>query len=97
MKARRRQLRLIPRRGFLGFLPVSFRSTPPEKKRRGDAASAADMAVKAPPKVLQSKASNQYWLATKYGGFMVPDGYDPYANTTALAQSLPPIPPSLRR
>jgi type IV pilus assembly protein PilY1 len=35
--------------------------------------------------VLQPKASNQYWLATKYGGFTVPDNYDPYANTTALA------------
>jgi type IV pilus assembly protein PilY1 len=38
--------------------------------------------------VLQPKASNQYWLATKYGGFTVPAGYDPYTNTTPLAQSL---------
>ena len=38
--------------------------------------------------VLQPKASNQYWLATKYGGFTVPDGYDPYTNTTALTTSM---------
>ncbi|MEO6934013.1 MAG: PilC/PilY family type IV pilus protein [Collimonas sp.] len=30
---------------------------------------------------------NQYWLAAKYGGFSVPDGYSTYGNTTALAQS----------
>ncbi|MCC8991378.1 MAG: hypothetical protein LM514_02030, partial [Streptococcus sp.] len=27
---------------------------------------------------------NQYWLATKYGGFKVPEGFDPYERTTAL-------------
>jgi len=31
--------------------------------------------------------NNQYWLAAKYGGFAVPDGYSTYGNTTALAQS----------
>ncbi|GAA7759333.1 MULTISPECIES: pilus assembly protein [Cupriavidus] len=30
---------------------------------------------------------NQFWLAAKYGGFNVPNGYSP-TNTTALAQSL---------
>jgi type IV pilus assembly protein PilY1 len=30
---------------------------------------------------------NQFWLAAKYGGFTVPDGYSTYGNTTALAQS----------
>jgi type IV pilus assembly protein PilY1 len=30
---------------------------------------------------------NQYWLAAKYGGFSVPDGYSTYGNTAALAQS----------
>ncbi|MDR3429820.1 PilC/PilY family type IV pilus protein [Silvimonas sp.] len=30
---------------------------------------------------------NEYWLAAKYGGFVVPNGYNPYTNTTALAQS----------
>lgn len=39
--------------------------------------------------VLQSKNNNQYYLAAKYGGFTVPDGFDPYsADNTALAQSL---------
>lgn len=38
--------------------------------------------------VLEGRASNQYWLATKYGGFTVPQGYDPYARTTALETSL---------
>jgi type IV pilus assembly protein PilY1 len=33
------------------------------------------------------KNTNQYYLAAKYGGFKVPQGYDPYANTTALPQS----------
>ena len=28
--------------------------------------------------------NNQFYLATKYGGFTVPVGYQPYANTTAL-------------
>ncbi len=36
---------------------------------------------------LLSKSQNQYWLAAKYGGFTVPAGYDPYANTTALTDS----------
>ena len=30
---------------------------------------------------------NQYWLAAKYGGFVVPNGYAPYTNTTPLANS----------
>lgn len=38
--------------------------------------------------VLEKRARNQYWLAAKYGGFTVPEGYDPYANTTPLATSL---------
>ena len=37
--------------------------------------------------VLEPKARNQYWLAAKYGGFRVPAGYDPYAQTAALPQS----------
>src|SRR6185503_2688382 len=35
--------------------------------------------------VLLGKASNQYWLAAKYGGFTVPDGFDPYAASTTSA------------
>lgn len=31
--------------------------------------------------------NNQFYLATKYGGFKVPAGYDPYGNTTALTES----------
>lgn len=38
--------------------------------------------------VLEGRARNQYWLATKYGGFTVPQGYDPYTRTTALEASL---------
>ena len=34
--------------------------------------------------VLRNKNTNQYWLAAKYGGFNVPDGYDPITNTTPL-------------
>ncbi|HZX78208.1 pilus assembly protein [Lysobacter sp.] len=34
--------------------------------------------------VLEPREKNQYWLAAKYGGFRVPDGFDPYARTTAL-------------
>lgn len=34
------------------------------------------------------KNNNQYFLATKYGGFKVPDGYDPYAATAAPDESL---------
>ena len=30
---------------------------------------------------------NQYWLAAKYGGFTVPNGYSPYTNNTPLATS----------
>lgn len=33
---------------------------------------------------LEGRARNQYWLATKYGGFTVPEGFDPYARTTPL-------------
>lgn len=33
------------------------------------------------------KNNNQFYLATKYGGFAVPLGYDPYTNTTALTES----------
>jgi type IV pilus assembly protein PilY1 len=34
---------------------------------------------------LAGRASNQYWLAAKYGGFKVPSDFgDPYARTTAL-------------
>ena len=35
----------------------------------------------------KSKATNQYWLTGKYGGFRVPEGYDPN-NTTPLDMSL---------
>lgn len=38
--------------------------------------------------VLEPRASNQYWLATKYGGFNVPQDFDPYTRTTALETSL---------
>jgi type IV pilus assembly protein PilY1 len=30
------------------------------------------------------KADNQYYLAAKYGGFKVPEGFDPYARTTDI-------------
>ncbi|HWW04714.1 pilus assembly protein [Collimonas sp.] len=33
------------------------------------------------------RPNNQYWLAAKYGGFTVPNGYSTYGNTTALTQS----------
>jgi len=34
------------------------------------------------------RGSNQYWLAAKYGGFTVPEGYDPYpATPVPLADS----------
>lgn len=35
---------------------------------------------------LEPKSSNQYWLAAKYGGFRVPEGFDPLA-TTGLNQA----------
>lgn len=38
--------------------------------------------------VLEGRARNQYWLAAKYGGFNVPQNYDPYARTTALETAL---------
>ncbi|MGC4027468.1 MAG: PilC/PilY family type IV pilus protein [Steroidobacteraceae bacterium] len=34
--------------------------------------------------ILEPRARNQYWLAAKYGGFEVPDGFDPYAGSDAL-------------
>jgi type IV pilus assembly protein PilY1 len=38
--------------------------------------------------VLRDKATNQYWLAAKYGGFKVPDDFgDPYARTAALPEA----------
>ena len=36
--------------------------------------------------VLEPKENNQYWLTAKYGGFKVPDGFDPLA-ATGLQQS----------
>lgn len=33
------------------------------------------------------RPNNQYWLAAKYGGFTVPNGYSTYGNTTTLTQS----------
>ncbi len=38
--------------------------------------------------VLEPKHRNQYWLAAKYGGFSVPEKYDPYTNKTPLADEL---------
>lgn len=38
--------------------------------------------------VLEGRARNQYWLAAKYGGFSVPQDYNPYTRTTALETSL---------
>ncbi|MCI2263054.1 pilus assembly protein [Xanthomonas indica] len=35
----------------------------------------------------KSPNTNQYWLTTKYGGFRVPEGYDPETNINALADS----------
>ncbi|MEO6080399.1 MAG: PilC/PilY family type IV pilus protein [Steroidobacteraceae bacterium] len=37
---------------------------------------------------LRPKNSNQYWLAAKYGGFTVPEGYDSTTATAALSPSL---------
>lgn len=37
--------------------------------------------------VLAGRTDNQYWLAAKYGGFRVPEGFDPYSRTTALPQA----------
>ena len=37
---------------------------------------------------LKARKNNPYWLAAKYGGFRVPEEYDPDANTTALAEAL---------
>ncbi|MET0279740.1 MAG: PilC/PilY family type IV pilus protein [Steroidobacteraceae bacterium] len=36
---------------------------------------------------LEGPARNQYWLATKFGGFEVPDDYDPYARVDPLPTS----------
>lgn len=38
--------------------------------------------------VLEGRARNQYWLAAKYGGFSVPQDFDPYTRTTALEATL---------
>ncbi|TIC79605.1 hypothetical protein E5K04_13740 [Crenobacter intestini] len=39
--------------------------------------------------VLKPRAQNQYWLAAKYGGFRVPEGFQPYAGTTvSIADAL---------
>jgi type IV pilus assembly protein PilY1 len=38
--------------------------------------------------VLRTRATNQYWLAAKYGGFKVPDDYgDPYTGTVSIPLS----------
>ena len=37
--------------------------------------------------LLEPRSRNQYWLATKYGGFTVPENYNPYTNTTPLDAS----------
>ena len=40
--------------------------------------------------VLQGRATNQYWLAAKYGGFTVPEttpAFDPYAATVTIPQA----------
>lgn len=37
--------------------------------------------------VLEPTESNQYLLATKYGGFTMPQGYDPYQRTEPLPKS----------
>lgn len=34
--------------------------------------------------VLEGRARNQYWLAAKYGGFQVPEDFDPYADGDPL-------------
>lgn len=36
---------------------------------------------------LQPRARNQYWLAAKYGGFTVPDDYDPQTHSAPFPQS----------
>ncbi|MFC3816357.1 pilus assembly protein [Lysobacter sp. GCM10012299] len=36
---------------------------------------------------LAPRESNQYWLAAKYGGFRVPNGYRPYERTDALPEA----------
>ncbi|HWK49252.1 MAG TPA: PilC/PilY family type IV pilus protein, partial [Steroidobacter sp.] len=36
--------------------------------------------------ILESRHRNQYWLAAKYGGFTVPDGFDPSTRTEALPE-----------
>ncbi len=38
--------------------------------------------------VLEPRARNQYWLAAKYGGFNVPEDYEPYQQTKALDTTL---------
>ncbi len=37
--------------------------------------------------VLRGPSTNQYWLAAKYGGFLVPENYLPYERTEALPDS----------
>ena len=38
--------------------------------------------------VLRGPAQNQYYLAAKYGGFDIPDGFDPLTRTAALPEAL---------
>ena len=38
--------------------------------------------------VLEPRSRNQYWLAAKYGGFTVPENYNPYTQAAALDNSL---------
>ncbi|MBM5573399.1 hypothetical protein [Deefgea sp. CFH1-16] len=39
--------------------------------------------------VLANRSSNQYWLASKYGGFKVPNDFKPYdSKTTSIADAL---------
>lgn len=37
---------------------------------------------------LEGRARNQYYLAAKFGGFDVPEGYEPYQQTAALDEAL---------
>ncbi len=38
--------------------------------------------------ILRPREENQYWLAAKYGGFIVPKDFDPITHTTSLPNNL---------
>lgn len=72
---------------FIAGLAYDNRTMDLRPKMRGKQTAATYWVDVRENQVLEPKSKNQYWLAAKYGGFTVPEGFDPKTRAEPLPEA----------